>query len=127
MARSHKILIAILVFSSIAMTWFIASNYHTQPSDIALYFAFGVVIIATAIFGLRRKRPEPSSRPVVWRWTKYVVAAYALAGATWMLVSVVALPFVGYRGFLLLEKPWFGAGLLSLTLLLLPITRRYLR
>jgi len=124
MARRHYILIGLLALGCIAMAFFVASNNDVLLRDMAGYGLFGVLLVVIAIVSLRK---EGSGSLGVPRWLKQVFGAYALAFAVWMLGSVILLPLVGYAGFELIDRPWFGIGLVLLGLLLFPITRRYMR
>jgi hypothetical protein len=108
----------------IAMTWFVAWDNGISLTHMAAYGLFGVFLIVIAFISLQKG--SPLGLAALPHWLKYVYGSFAMAFAIWMLGSVILLPFVGYAGFELLQKPWSGVGFLLLALVLLPITRRYM-
>jgi hypothetical protein len=61
-----------------------------------------------------------------WWYVKFVFACQAAGFALWMLVALVAMPFVGHR---LFDLPFEGRGYMFLPLYLVcaPIVWKYLR
>lgn len=66
------------------------------------------------------------NRTIGWL-IKLLLACYGAAFGTWMLLSVLALPFVGYAGFMLLESDYFWTYILLIGVFWSPIFYRYLK
>ena len=124
MAPRHYILIGVLALGFIAMAWFVASDNGIPWTQMVGYGLSGVLLVMVAIISLRK---EKAGALGISGWLKCVFGSYALAFATWMLGSVILLPVVGYAGFELLDRPWFGVALLLLAVLFFPFVRRYMR
>jgi hypothetical protein len=127
LSRGHYFLVAALAVGLIAMFWFMAAEYAASGGQIAGYAGFGTLMVVLAIVNLRKGSTFSLGTRSLPHWLKSAFGAYALAFALWMLGSLLLLPFAGYAGFDLLGRPWFGPAILALTVLLLPITLRYMR
>jgi amino acid transporter len=124
MTGRQRILLVLLALGVVAMGWFVASDNGLPLAQMAGYGLFGLLLVLVAILSLRKERAGALG---LSRWLKYAFGSFALAFALWMLGSVILLPFVGYAGFELMDRHWFGVAFVGLALLLFPITRRYLR
>lgn len=124
MSQSSKILIAFLVVSYLAMVAFLSYRYPDQE-NLMLQGAFGLVLIGVAIIGIKISMKNGKSRGV-GRAFKVLFASLALVFAVWMGGSVLTLPVVGYRGFELLGRGWFGVFWLAGAVLVAPFVSKRL-
>lgn len=93
-----------------------------------------VVIASWALFSERgraylseqEKIPLQGNRTFAW-YRRFFTACFGAAFASWMLLSVVALPFVGFKGLELLGDNNFTLYLLLLSFAWAPIIFRYLK
>ena len=125
MAKRSIILLTALVLSYIGMVWYISHNYPEQ-SNLVHYIAFGVALICAGVAGIFFSHLDIKVKGII-RIIKILFASYAVVFATWMLVSVILLPVLGYTGFELISNPMFGVFLLFGTLLLSPIVAKKLK
>jgi hypothetical protein len=126
MAKRTYVLISALAISFAGMVAFISWQYNTPMRELGGYILFGVLLVAIAFVSIVRPNLIPSGA-VRGRWPRQVFGAFALAFASWMLGSVLLLPVIGFAGFELVERPWFGVGLIILAAALFPLTRRFMR
>jgi branched-subunit amino acid permease len=124
MSRRQYILLGIMALGFVAMAWFVAWDNGIPMTQMVGYCLAGVLLVAVAVISLMKERTGALG---LSGWIKVVFGSYALAFAIWMLGSVVLLPLVGYAGFEVLNRPWFGVALLALAVLVFPIVRRYMR
>lgn len=127
MNRRSYILIAVMAIAFVAMVWFITLRNEMPMGDIRRSVLFGILLVGIALISVRQ-----GSWVGVWRlstggWAKYLLGSFALACASWALTSLLLLSLIGYAGFELLQKPWFGAGLFLLVLCFFPLTRRFMK
>jgi hypothetical protein len=126
MAKRTYVLILALAISFAGMVAFISWQYNTSMRELGGYILFGVLLVAIAFVSIVRPNLIPTGA-VRGRWPRQVFGAFALAFASWMLGSVLLLPVIGFAGFELVERPWFGVGLFILAAALFPLTRRFMR
>jgi hypothetical protein len=125
MAKRSYVLISALAIAFAGMVWFMSRQYDTPMRDMGGYILFGVLLVTIALISILR--PNLIGSAVRGRWPRQVLGAFALAFASWMLGSVVLLPVIGFAGFELMERPWFGVGFLILAAAFFPLTRRFMR
>ena len=124
MNKRHLMLLGLLAIGGAALAWFLSEEYGASQGQIVGFSLFAALLVAAAIVSLRT---ESRGQLGITGWAKCVFGSFALTFAIWLLVSTFMLPIFGYAGFELLGKPSFTVAFVVLTILLIPVTRRYLR
>ena len=115
-----------------ALSWLVVLvvfyfEFDIPARQVPSFIFMGLVLLAVALALLSGRSWRASALDAKVRWFKYFFDSVVLVFAIWVLASLVAIPFAGYAGFNLIHKPWFNLGTLLLALILLPVTRRYMR
>tara|TARA_R110002073_G_scaffold93363_4_gene218154 strand:- start:1822 stop:2205 length:384 start_codon:yes stop_codon:yes gene_type:complete len=126
MNRRGYLLIMAMAVAFITMAWFISSRQELPLTDFLVLILFGIFLVVVALVSVQRRSwiglPTSPGRD----WLKYVFGSFALSFGSWMLGSVLLLPFVGFAGFDLLARPWFIMALCCLALAFFPFVRRFM-
>jgi hypothetical protein len=104
---------------------------HTQPENSAsgrkflIFFGASYIGIAVAAFVALGKRPVHGLF-FLPRGVWVVVACWGIAFAALMLVSVLAMPWIGFKGFELMFGEWSWIAMVALAIVAYPIVRKRL-
>ncbi|MCG7862737.1 MAG: hypothetical protein JAZ18_10155 [Candidatus Thiodiazotropha endolucinida] len=118
-----KALIGTLAASFIAMVLYLASQHGAPVEFVVASITFGVALIGGAYLS-QKSRSKSSQKPAL---PKIVFASFGLAFALMLLSSIIALPFVGFSGFLTILGPNVGAIWVGLAVAVSPFAFKYLR
>ena len=99
------------------MVLFISHGENNKP------ILFGVILVSLAFFSLKIENKKQTNR----NFLKLLFASFAIALGVIILVSVLALPFVGFSGFELLAEKSFGYILLVFTAVAYPFVMKYMK
>ncbi|MCW5658421.1 MAG: hypothetical protein KIT60_12015 [Burkholderiaceae bacterium] len=127
MPRRQLALLAVLALGFALFVAFAATSEHWSLGDVVGLAAVGIVFVVFAfvLLATRGRQPVDGHRGMP-RWYWVLFASFAAAFALSMLLSVLAMPFVGYRGFDL----FFGSErwlLLVLAAAVYPFVRKRLQ
>ena len=122
LSSRNKIFIIALGVSYLLMVAYLSYRYPEQ-SNLFVQLTFGLILVGAAIAGLLLGNRIGRVKGIL-RVIKILIASYAISFASWLLLSTLMLPIVGYKGFMLVESHIFGYILLCVTLALLPIVSR---
>lgn len=103
MPRRQLALLALLALGFVVFVAFAAASEYWSLGDVLALAGFGVffVILAIVLFSTRGQAPVAGHRGMP-RGFWVLFASFAVGFALCMLFGVLALPFVGFRGFDLL-------------------------
>jgi hypothetical protein len=112
---------AIKLHLTISAIWVVVSGAGIASAGWALFSEKGRAYLSAQDLLVIK-----GNRTIGW-YMKFLTACYGAAGGTWMLLSVLALPFFGYEGFMLLASDYFWLYILVIGVLWSPIIYRYLK
>ena len=127
MSRRQIALFTILGFAFGAFVISAAIDRHSALADVLSLATFGIVFVAFACVLLATSGRKPGvGRRGIPRFFLVVFASFAVAFASAMLSGVLAMPWVGFRGFeiLLGSEDWWVLPLFAIVAF--PFVRKYL-
>jgi len=116
MPRRQLALLAVLALAFAIFVAFTASSEYWSLTDVLALAAFGVVFVIIAFILLATRGHEPvDGHRGLPRSFWVVFAWFGVAFASAMLMAVLAMPWVGFRGFQVLLGPdqWWVLPLLA--------------
>lgn len=127
MPRRQLALLAILALGFVVFITFATASEYWSLGDVLALAGFGVlfVILAFVLLATRGQEPVDGHRGMP-RWFWVLFASFAVGFASCMLLGVLALPFVGFRGFELLFGSEYRWVLFVLAALAYPFVRKRL-
>lgn len=123
MNKRAKILVSTLAITFLLMVLFIFTQHGGSKEQIIPFLSFGVVLVLMAIFSLRIEKGIFSGKNII----KVIIGSFALAFGAMLLVGVLSLPFVGFKGLEIIMGHNTGYYWLILAFIASPITAKYLK
>ena len=121
------VLTCVLALAFTAMAISLTKGNDPSTNVVVGLSIFGLLLIVIPVLAMQNILPLGSLRSSGPSWVKCAFGSIASAFALWLLGSIALLPFVGYRGFELVDSRWFGFAIGLLALALFPVARRYLK
>ena len=123
MNKRAKILVSTLAITFLLMVIFIFTQHGGNIEQISPFLIFGVALVFIAIFSLKIEKSIFSGKNII----KIIMGSFALAFGAILLIGVLSLPFVGFKGLEVIMGHNTGYYWLALALVLSPITAKYLK
>ncbi len=105
------------------MVLFIFTQHGGSKEQIIPFLFFGVVLVLIAIFSLRIEKGIFSGKNII----KVIIGSFALAFGAMLLVGILSLPFVGFKGLDIIMGHNTGYYWLILAFIVSPITAKYIK
>ena len=94
MNKRAKILVSTLAITFLLMVLFIFTKHGGNKEQIIPFLLFGMVLVLVAIFSLKIEKSIFSGKNII----KIIFGSLALAFGVMLLVGILSLPFVGFKG-----------------------------
>ena len=117
---------AIILISALVVTFILMVLFTRQVNNIEELMPsviFGLVLVVLAIDSLKAESNKQSKTNAV----KLLFASFAVAVGLIIIISVLALPFIGFSSFELVAEKSFIYILFALTAIAYPIVAKYLK
>jgi len=123
MNKRAKILVSTLAITFLLMVIYIFTQHGGNKDQIIPFLIFGVVLVFMATFSLKIEKSIFSGKNII----KIIMGSFTLAFGAIILIGILCLPFVGFKGLEIIMGHNVGYYLLALALVLSPITAKYIK